>query len=149
MRAIALFFALVFLAYTVISDYQQRRASFERYKAIAQYTEESRAAIENANRQQQTFEQSLKNTTALLQYMDQMTESMRQITDILRVQAEDHKALIEAERRRLTPPPAVKTKRQRRDKVRTDCWQLVPQVKQFGRNANVTEQKFERVPCHE
>src|SRR5690348_7466423 len=83
-RGVLLFIAVIFLVYTVITDFEQRQASYERYRAIVQYTEESRAALEATKDQNENFEQSLKNTTALLQYMEQMTKSMQAVADILR-----------------------------------------------------------------
>jgi hypothetical protein len=141
-KGMMLFLAIVFLAYTVISDQQQRQASFERYKAIAQYTEESKVAIESAKLQSQNFEQSLKNTTALLQYMDQITRSMHEVAEILKINreeaAKEHKIIL----RQGSPG----TRRKSKTFMQSDCWQLKPRTQQIGNNT-VTVQEFVRMPC--
>lgn len=139
-RSVLLFIALVFFGYTVVSDQQQRQASFERYKAIAQYTEESKAALESARLQSQNFEQSLKNTTAMLQYMEQITKSMQEVAEILKSNreeaAKEHSAILQGTRKR----------GKRITKLQSDCWQLKPRTQLIGNNA-VIVQEFVKVPC--
>jgi glutamate/tyrosine decarboxylase-like PLP-dependent enzyme len=142
MRAVALFLALLFLIYTFASDYQQKQASRERYQAIAQYTEESRAALEAAKHQNAVFETSLKNTSALLVFMDEMTKSMREVSEILRSQQREHQVMLNGKPQAKKP---YRVKKKRKPRLPT-CYDFVPRKKRIGSN-EVTVHEAVPTPC--
>ena len=114
LKSVLLFLALVFIGYTLISDYNQRQASFERYKAIAQYTEDSRVAIEAANQTNEIAAKSTEITAGLLYQMGVLNESMRDIAEILRInraaQKTEHEMMMRSAR---TSAPKKKDLNQR------------------------------------
>lgn len=98
LKSLLLFLVTGFIGYTVVTDYQQRQASFERYKAIARYTEESRAALDSAQSLTNAYEQSAQNTVAMLAYMKALNRSMGDVAEILRrdreIQAAEHEKIL-------------------------------------------------------
>lgn len=86
MRAIALFLALTFVLYTVVTDYQSRQISSGHHQAISQDVEASRVAIVSAERQFEVYEQATKNTTVLLDYINKTTTGMKEVSEILKVE---------------------------------------------------------------
>ncbi len=146
LRAMALFFAVLFLAYTVISDYQQRQASAERYKAIVQYTEESRSALISAKQQSEQFEASIKNTTALLVFMDEMAKSIHEVSEILRDQQKEHEVMLVG----ITVPKASKPKKpvakKKRSSTLKQCFRFEPRKKRIG-DTEITIHEGVAIPC--
>lgn len=145
MRAIALFLALMFLTYTVISDYQQRQASFERYKAIVQYTEESRAALVAAKQQNDNFEASLKNSTATLVFMQEMAKSMQDVTGILQKHHHDHALLLNGRSANGRSAEKPKAEKKKKPRVRK-CFEFIPKKKRIGAN-EITIYEGTDIPC--
>lgn len=130
LKSLLLFLVAGFIAYTVITDYQQRQASFDRYKAIAQYTEESRSALEAAKQQNEALDVSLKATS----------ESLKEITDLLVInraaQFTEHEMIMNQR---------VARRRTRRSKL-TECYELRPIEKTFGATT-VVIQMYVKVQC--
>lgn len=132
-----LFLAIGFIAYTVIQDQQQRQASFERFKAIAQYTEESRAALEGAKRQAQVADEANQNALAVLVYMDELNRSMKTIAELLQINRErqraEHAAIMTRAKSQSARSPQT-------------CYELRPVTKKFG-TAEVTVNEYVKIPC--
>jgi hypothetical protein len=146
LRMIAVFFALMFFVYIVITDYQQRQASAERYKAIVQYTEESRSALVSAKQQSEQFEASLKNTTALLVFMDEMAKSIHEVSEILRSQQKEHAVMINGARNK-SPARTTRTPT-RKKKVSSlkKCFRFEPKTKRIG-DTEVIIHEGVSIPC--
>jgi hypothetical protein len=146
LRMIALFFALMFFVYIVINDYQQRQASAERYKAIVQYTEESRAALISAKQQTEHFEASLKNTTALLVFMDEMAKSIHEVSEILRSQQKEHEVLINGTRAKPLSTTKAAPARKKKAQSLKKCFRFVPKTKRIGETEVIIHEGV-AIPC--
>jgi hypothetical protein len=133
LKSLLLFLAVGFILYTVIRDNQQRQAATERYRTIAQYTEESRAALESAKQQTTAFEQSLRNTEETLKFMTDLRSSMHDVAELLKInrqaQAAEHRALYNGNYKVGTS--RVITRRSRRRPLQP-CYELRPIEKKYG-----------------
>lgn len=142
MRALAMFLAVIFLIYTFAHDYQQRQASLERYQAIAQYTEESRAALQAAKQQSEQFEASLKNTTALLVFMEEMAKGMKEVSEILRNQQREHQVIMNG----TAPKKRPVTEKKKRTPTLRKCFEFRERKKRVGNN-EITIHEGIDIPC--
>ncbi len=141
-KSLLLFLAVAFIAYTVVRDSQQRQASFERYKTIAQYTEESRVALEAAKQQNMAFEQSLRNTEETLRFMTDMTRSMQDIAETLKL----NRASNAAEHRdiyNVRPQQRVSEQTRKRPRGLQPCYELRPIEKKYGNSSVVVNTLIE------
>ena len=140
LRAVALFFAIVFLAYTVTHDYQQRQLSDARYQETLLNTEAAKIYNESAKEQAHINEQNLRNTQAILAFMTAMT-------DILKANQKEHEILLNDHSARASPPPKKKSPpaKKKRTSLR-QCFQFVPKKKRIG-DTEITIHEGVDIPC--
>jgi gamma-glutamylcysteine synthetase len=142
LKSFLLFLAIIFIGYTVVRDENQRRASFERYKAISQYTEESRVALESVKQQNEIAKQAQENTVKIISFMDELNQGMRDVAEILRINREAQYIEHEQILRRARPPQRSKKKVSQQG----PCYEWRPVEKKFG-DTSVMTRIYTEIPC--
>jgi len=140
LRAIALFIGIFALAYMLISDFHQRQIIAQRDQETMQFNEEARIALQAAKQQAANFEVTTKNSAATLIFMQEMSKSMNEVTQILRSQQKEHEVMMKPGKVSI-PAKSVKKKTRLRK-----CFEFVPKKKRIGSN-EVTIYEGVVTPC--
>lgn len=149
LKSLLLFLVTGFIVYTVLTDYQQRQASFERYKAIARYTEESRAALDSAQSLTAAYEQSAQNTVAMLEYMKALNRSMSDVADILRRDRQEQSSEHDKILRSSGAAASSRTRSQRPSRSpQARCYELQLRQRKYG-DTTLVVREYVEVKCRE
>lgn len=144
LRAVFLFLGMFVLGYMLISDYHYRQVIAQRDQETVQFNEEAARYLEGAKQQAANFEVTTKNSAATLVFMEEMSKSIKEVTEILKSQQQEHQIMMRPGKVVSTDYSAKPVKKKRVPMRK--CFEFVPRKKRIGSN-EVTIYEGVATPC--